>query len=762
MKISTLSAHICLICAFTHVHAADNVILSNLWINGLDRNTEALVLQQDNQYYVECQILNSLNLKVFLLKKHATQEQYCLVSSDQIHSNFDNASQSLKIDFPAEYFLGYSNQNTMLQPDKASLGAFLNYDFFYDKFDQGYEFNNFYELGIFKDYWLLNNSLIYRKNDADDDSTGVIRLNSSLSIDFPQHFTRLTLGDNTNIYNSLIDSFRFGGISFGTNFSERSDFIYWNTPILRGSAIVPSTIDLYINGVSIYRQNVTPGDYTLQTGANIQQSGNAQIVVEDILGNRSVQNFPVLINNRLLKVGLNEYNVSLGKLRFNYDYDSNDYRDFFTNVYFRRGFSTDTTLGFNGSYSDDVKNLGLMWTQSLGRYALLDVNAAGSSAYGNDGYSVGASVSNSFDSFSMGLSTRYSSEDYQSLGYTQDFRNPRIDSLAYLSFFKVPYVNSVNLNYVERRYYPDDEVPRNNSKLLTVGISKSFSRRLSFTASYFKDFGDFNDSGAFFSLIFNWDDNKNIYLDQTTYGDTRLTFAKSSPEQTGFDYSVGAERRDGEMTYNGFGLFKTDVGDLTLQHTQNSDSYDSRVSYRGALVWLNHQVNLTKSVDSAFALVKVGDYKDVDVMRSLSPVGRTNKNGYFFIHDILPYISYDLSFDQDQLPIEDKIDYSSKKMVALNQRGYYIDFPVIHTQQVIVKLRDKNGNLLARATPVYLDQNTDQVYPVDQQGNVYLYGLLPKTYQLSTQGDKACHSQLQIPEKTSTTTSSQVIELTCK
>ncbi|MFW2076039.1 fimbrial biogenesis outer membrane usher protein, partial [Acinetobacter gerneri] len=98
------------------------------------------------------------------------------------------------------------------------------------------------------------------------------------------------------------------------------------------------------------------------------------------------------------------------------------------------------------------------WTQSLGRYALLDVNAAGSSAYGNDGYSVGASVSNSFDSFSMGLSTRYSSEDYQSLGYTQDFRNPRIDSLAYLSFFKVPYVNSVNLNYVERRYYPDDEV----------------------------------------------------------------------------------------------------------------------------------------------------------------------------------------------------------------------------------------------------------------------------------------------------------------
>lgn len=76
-----------------------------------------------------------------------------------------------------------------------------------------------------------------------------------------------------------------------------------------------------------------------------------RVVVEDILGNTTVQSFPVYINNKLLKPDLNEYNISLGKIRYNYDLQSNDYREFFSNIYFRRGISNLTTLGFNATYS---------------------------------------------------------------------------------------------------------------------------------------------------------------------------------------------------------------------------------------------------------------------------------------------------------------------------------------------------------------------------------------------------------------------------
>lgn len=84
-----------------------------------------------------------------------------------------------------------------------------------------------------------------------------------------------------------------------------------------------------MNGVNLYRENVGPGNYSLPTSGLLNKSGNAQIVVEDILGNRTVRNFPIYINNRLLKPKLDEFNISIGKLRYGYDEVESDYRDFY-------------------------------------------------------------------------------------------------------------------------------------------------------------------------------------------------------------------------------------------------------------------------------------------------------------------------------------------------------------------------------------------------------------------------------------------------
>ena len=102
---------------------------------------------------------------------------------------------------------------------------------------------------------------------------------------------------------------------------------------MNGSASLPSTVDLYINGINLYKDSVVPGNYNLPAGSIVNQAGDAQIVVEDILGNKTVRSFPVYINNRLLKPRLNEYNISLGKLRYNYDYVDDDYREFLLNCF---------------------------------------------------------------------------------------------------------------------------------------------------------------------------------------------------------------------------------------------------------------------------------------------------------------------------------------------------------------------------------------------------------------------------------------------
>ncbi len=89
---------------------------------------------------------------------------------------------------------------------------------------------------------------------------------------------------------------------------------------------------------------------------------------------------------------------------------------------------------------------------------------------------------------------------------------------------------------------------------------------------------------------------------------------------------------------------KTDVGDLGFYHIEGDNESESQLNYRGAVVFLNNKFNFTKLVDNAFSVVSVGDYQDVDVLRSLSVVDKTNKKGYTFVHDIIPYVHYDIGF----------------------------------------------------------------------------------------------------------------------
>lgn len=742
-------------------------VLSTIWINGLDQYTEILLLSENDQKYVECQVIEGLNINVSLLKQHQKNSNLCLVSQSPIKAEFDSSAQAIKLQIPANYFLNSNDSDVLTSPEKASFGAFLNYDFFYTKDENNHDFNTLSELGIFKDNWIFRNSLIYRadNNSGDENKVdSIVRLSTTVDVEFLESYTRLTLGDTTNISNTLMNSFRFGGISWGTTYTERPDFIYWNIPALRGSAIVPSTVDLYINGVSIFQQSISPGDYNLQVGANIEKAGQAQIVVEDVLGNRTVQSFPVLISNRLLKPGLNEYNISLGKVRYNYDSKSDDYREFFTNLYFRRGISSQTTLGVNASYSEDLQNLGLMWTQGVSTYFVLDIVALASRTDEQDGYSAGVALSHNFGRFNFGLSSRYASPGYNVLGYEGDFTPSKLENLFYLGFGDVPVIQNLYLNYVEQIKHKNTPNTSEDSKVLTAGFNRQITQNLSLGAGYSREFGNSDDSSAFISLTYDFGKNRNVYMDYSTDGEVGLNYTKSSLEQVGLDYAVGVERRNSQTVYDLYGLAKTNIGNLSVQHTQSDQFHQTQLNYRGAMVWLDRHFGFTKSVDNAFALVRVGNYPDVDIYRSLSPIGKTNKQGYLFVHDIIPYINYDIAFDENQLPIDDKIPYSSKKISTLAQRGYIIEFPVYQAQSRVIRLLDTNQQPFPAGTEVHLNNPEKDLYPVGSDGLVQLYGLLPGQYKLMifTTGGKSCQADLLVAEKILPEQQTQAIDVMCK
>jgi len=58
---------------------------------------------------------------------------------------------------------------------------------------------------------------------------------------------------------------RFGGVQFGTNFSTQPMLV--TTPLLaaHGEAVVPSTVDVFVNGRPVASESVPPGPFRSTT-----------------------------------------------------------------------------------------------------------------------------------------------------------------------------------------------------------------------------------------------------------------------------------------------------------------------------------------------------------------------------------------------------------------------------------------------------------------------------------------------------------------
>ncbi|WP_180177800.1 fimbria/pilus outer membrane usher protein [Acinetobacter sp. YH01005] len=752
----------------TYVHAVPAILsnneesnIVNVWLNGVDRNVETVLLTSENGDYIECRTLDELGVSSVKFIKYNNKEEFCLLKNTDISFEKDDGLQAIKINLSPVYFSEKFYGNVVTKPQKANFGGFINYDFFYSKDDYSDDFNTLAEIGFFKDYWLLDNSFIYRSS-PDEGEKNVLRLSSYFEMDMPEKYLKFRAGDNTTNYNALTNSFRFGGLSFGTNYTERPDFVYWNMPTLNGSAALPSTVDLMLNGVSLYKQAITPGKYSLQTGASIDQGGEATIVVEDVLGNRSVQSFPIYISNKLLSVGLNEYDISLGKLRYNYDEDDTDYREFFSKLYYRRGLSRSTTMGFDATYSDDIKILNLMWTQGVSKYFILDTEYAVSDYNGEVGYGVSGSVSRSFKDWSFGLNSRYYTEEFKQLGFEEYSINTKYSNLAYLNFSNLKFIDSLSLSYVDNVNYNKDGFEQEDSQIVNVGVQKRLTNNLYTTVNYYKDFKQ-HDNSFNIMLSYSWGNVNRVNLEHDTdRNESLLSYTRNSINQTGLDYSLAVGRSDGEMNYHAFGLYKTNVGDLSASY----DEYDNlrlvQAQYNGALVWLGNKAAFTKYVDNAFALVSLSGMENVDVMKSLSVVGKTNKDGYAFVHNVIPYINYDISFDQDQLPLDYSFDQTTKKINALDKRGYIVDFNVAPTKKFIVHLKNINNQNFPLGTVVNV--NNDEGYFVDSDGLFYVYLSQKTNYNLHvlTKEGKTCSASLSVTQNQINTAESSIIELVCR
>lgn len=748
---------------------AENAILG-LWINGVDLQQETFILNINKQRYIECSILQQgfvNTAQLSMLKQDNIQ--YCLIENAGFSSEIDTQKQLFKLNIPAQYMLKQklSSQQRYL-PDLPNLGGFINYNVYFQDGDYSKQANASTDLNLFWKNALFNSSHMFRKNYNDQQTNfqKSSRLNTSLSFEFPEQMTTLKLGDNVSNYTGLNQSFYFGGLSFGTNFSRRPNFTYWNTPSVQGSALTQSTVDLLINGSQAYNAKVNPGQYNIDSNIGFSGLGDAQIIVKDILGNTTVQNISVFVDQRLLRPGLTDYNISAGKLRYNYAYDDNDYRDWFGSGYVRRGITESTTLGATADYSKKLESAGLMWSQYLYKLGLLEVNSAYSHAdeAGLEGYTVNTEFKRNTQNYSVGLRAQYYSSGFRMLGleeYSDNSYLPQRENQIYVSKNQIPYLNNLSLSYIERKYR--DESNSKDQQLFNLRTSRTLTQNLFGSLGISYDAKSNDRASVDFMLSYNFDDRKHsITLNQHDDDETSVQFNKYSYENTGFDYSIGTSRWHDVYSGNASATMKTNVGDLNMQYLQTDDQKYYSANYMGSLVWLGKRLDLSKYISDSFALVRVENSPNVDIYSNGSFIGKTNKNGEIFSYNLYGYTENSVVFDDSQISIENSFTHSSRSIMPINQRGYIIDFPMgkIASHNITFKFIDQNQQPLESGSMVNIEGIAQGKYPINSQNLVTVYGLNPQSYSIKVQtSNQTCSSQFTLEPDIA---KDEIVVLTCQ
>lgn len=636
---------------------------------------------------------------------------------DGLSHDFDRGQQHLDINclaicFPEQRL---STAAILPDPDPTPFGVFINYDLLAE-ISQGNEFvGGLAEIGVFSSYGSGILSLSGRDitNDAD-----MVRLETNWTIDKPSRRERLRFGDSITRSGGWGQALRFGGIQFGTDFSLQPGFISFPTPTITGGAALPSTAEIYVNGLRRESIDLEPGPFTIEQPPIITGAGDLLVVVRDPLGRETVITQPFYASRSLLKEGLREYSFEAGFLRDNYAINSNQYGNLFASASYRKGFSDRFTAGLHAEVSESSVAVGPYWDWQLPLGGVLSGAASVSAADGDIGALVELQVDWSGQNFGFSASNDWISRGFYRLGSNPAFPDPVMETSANLGI-DVSDVSSLSFNYIRV-----DEREEETFQIASANFSLQVGELGSFNVNFSRTFGAVENTSLFmlFTTRIGGRTSASVGADRSAGKWTATVRAnRSAPSSGGLGLRAEASAGNDERFWAG-AVYDTLKGIVSLEHSQIKGAGTTRVGARGGLVVMGGGAYLSNPVGGSFALVEVGGQSGVEVSRDNRPVGETNSSGRLFVPRLRAYEANRLSIDPLDLPLTTEIDSTVMMAVPRRRSGVIVSFPVTPLVAATARIMDDSGTPLPAGT-VLRALNNGATFPVGFGGAVYITGL---------------------------------------
>ncbi len=533
---------------------------------------------------------------------------------------------------------------------------------------------------------------------------------------------------------------RMGGAEVQRNFAIRPDLITTPMANLKGSAAVPSTLDIFVNGTKTYSQQVTPGPFEINRLPMISAQGNAQIVLTDTNGRQTTVETSLFSSPLLLAPKLFDYSIDLGLARRNYGIDSFDYSpEPMVVASGRYGFTKSFTGEAHLEAKHDLVEAGLGGVFQAGKFGTFNLAAAISDYRGD----IGAFGYASWNWENQSLRIQASSA--RTLGNFNDLAAATaaqtiVPGSTIISAAVPKAVDQITATYgiagLETtvggsaiHYLP---AVGNETLLFNLNATKTFRNRITVFANAYVDAFDTSNFGFGIgaTLPFGGVDKTIAASGAANYDQKNGTSVQASVIKP-LESSYGSYGWRVNGLYNNSpnlaasGAYRSEYGIYSADLVGTSKSISGDMRIEGSIIGTKAGVFAGNPVTDSFAIVDAG-VPGVKVDFENRYAGTTGKNGKLLLTQLQSYRPAKISVDPNSLPLNANVSETDRRVATRMLSGTVVDFGVKKsTSSALVILKDKTGAFVEPGTAITVEGQKEN-FPMGYDGQVYLTGLAAK------------------------------------
>lgn len=655
--------------------------------------------------------------------RYQSEAFFALEALDGVRHTYHPQTLTLDIEVAAQAFEATTRQSEatpLPAPPRPEPGGFLNYEWLAANSGTSRQRSGQFELGVFNAWgvgitsWLVNEL---------GNRPSLTRLDTTWTHDAPDRRETWRVGDAISSAGSWGRSVRFGGIQFSTNFATQPGFATFAPQSVVGQAVLPSTVDVFVNNALVSRQTVPPGPFSIGNLPVVSGAGEVRLVVRDMLGREQLVSQPFYASQSLLRQGLSSFSYEAGYVRTDFGQHSDRYGPWLATGSFRHGVSDRLTAEVHAQAMRTLVTAGLGGDYLLAPLGTVSAYLAGSHRPMAQGHLAQLGLDHLTPTWGLGAQMQNTSSGFAQVGDDALHPGPTRSRSANLSH-TLGGNGSVGLAWITQSRPQQPDV-RLFSLNYGVGIGGSATLNVSALANLSAD------RSTQLAIMFSMPLGAGVSLDARaqpvhrhgsgTQTDLSATVQRNLPGGSGYGYRL--QQRNTPST-EGMLSLQNDVGSYTLGIYQDPHTTATQLSASGGLALLGGRVFASRRIDQSFAVVTVPGYPGVPVYADNQPAGHTDANGQALIPRLRAYDRNAISILQRDLPMDAQIDALSMNATPYYRSGIAVTLPIRHAHAATFTVVLDDGSPLPPDAILTLQGGRPDQALLGSAGEVYASGLM--------------------------------------